>query len=113
MEAPSWLKKFSSSTKGKNKRSRSPVEESYDNTKEEIPPKSESRDNLVDEYMGDSVLSVQIPDEPCKVQIKRHIFSKQKPLKEVMHVALEEGLDKPLDKSNLGFKMVRHFLKYF
>ena len=65
------------------------------------------------EYMGDSVLSAGAIQEAPRLSLKRPSNVKAKPLKEIMHSALGEGLEKPLDQSNLGFKMVMKFMIYY
>ena len=58
--------------------------------------------------MSEALLTVDAAKESApKLPLKKPAIIKPKPLKEIMHVALEEGLVKPLDQSNLGFKMVR------
>jgi hypothetical protein len=107
MEAPSWLKKFSTSIKGKSKRARSPNGDANSSQLPEAGPtgSADTNDDLP-EYMRESVLMVETKELP-KPFLKKPMNEKAKPLKEIMHVALEEGLEKPLDQSNLGFKMVR------
>ncbi len=106
MEAPSWLKNFSS----KKKRARSPSTEATIAHTQEAPRSEEisSNSNGDDlEYMSESLLTAEAAKEPIpKPSLKKPASIKPKPLKEIMHVALEEGLVKPLDQSNLGFKMV-------
>jgi hypothetical protein len=116
MEAPSWLKKFSSSTK--KKRARSPSnelnKEAADTQPHQAPrsqevPTAGNSDDL--EYMSEALLPVEAAKELApRLPLKKTANIKPKPLKEIMHVALEEGLVKPLDQSNLGFKMVRLIL---
>ena len=111
MEAPSWLKKFNTSVKGKSKRPRSPLPTIEKNINDYEKPHGSSATNVYcdePEYMGDSVLMAEVSSEHNKSSSKKPMISKQKPLKEIMHVALEEGLEKPLDQSNLGFKMVEY-----
>jgi hypothetical protein len=113
MEAPTWLKKFSSSTK--KKRARSPPIEGTTEAADTQPHQTqrsqeiqstENGDDL--EYMSEALLAVEAAKESVpRFPLKKTANTKPKPLKEIMHVALEEGLVKPLDQSNLGFKMVR------
>ena len=113
MEAPTWLKKFSSSTK--KKRARSPPIEGTTEAAETQPHQTqrsqgiqpeENGDDL--EYMSEALLAVEEAKKSVpRFPLKKTANTKPKPLKEIMHVALEEGLVKPLDQSNLGFKMVR------
>ena len=107
MEAPSWLKKFNSS---KKRRAPSPSTEAITTQRQESCSEEISStangDDL--EYMSEALLTVDAAKEPApKLPLKKPAIIKPKPLKEIMHVALEEGLVKPLDQSNLGFKMVR------
>ena len=101
MKAPDWLKKFKGPDNRKQKRARSPVQD------EVSIYQSHSRADEDFDYMHDSLTSVE-DNAHTRSRLKRREHTKTKPLKEVMHDALEEGLDRPLDKGNIGFQMVQH-----
>ncbi len=102
MKAPDWLKKFKGSDNGKKKRSRSPLQS------EASLCQSFSREDEDFDYMHDSLAAVENNALSLRSRLKRREHTKTKPLKDVMHDALEQGLEKPLDKGNLGFQMVHN-----
>jgi hypothetical protein len=95
-EVPTWLKKFSNLEQKKQTakhRDRS-ENESYSDPKDVI------------DFMSDSLITVPVPDSFSSLPSRKHSKPKTRPLKEVMDDAVAQGLVKPLDKDNIGFKMV-------
>ena len=89
---PGWLRKFSQTDQRKNKRRVQRENEIFSEAMEET------------DFMSDSLTASAESIPPSKLQ--KRCKSRDRPLKEIMDAAMDKGLKKPLDESNVGFRMV-------